>query len=44
MWENGLVLYQVMWLAFYLFEIAIFGVDASLKWLPWQSRSGTYVK
>jgi len=35
-----------MWLAFRLFEIAIFEVDASLKWLPWQSKlqSGTYIK
>lgn len=27
-------LYLALWLAMYLFEIAIFEVDASLKWIP----------
>lgn len=35
---GSLALYLVMWLARCLFERAIFEVDASLKWTPWQSK------
>ena len=42
---GGLALYLVLWLAMCLFKIIIIEVDASLKWLPWQSKlnSGTCI-
>lgn len=35
---DNLALYLVLWLAMCLFKIAIFEVDACLKWMLWQSK------
>lgn len=43
--ECDLVIYLVLWMAMFLFQIAILEVDASLKWVSWQSKlkSDTYI-
>lgn len=45
MGQGGLALGLVLWLLMRLSQIAFFGMDASLKWMTWQSKlkSGTYI-
>lgn len=45
MGQGGLALDLVLWLPMCLFQIAFFGMNASLKWMTWQSKlkSGAYI-